>query len=289
MSSSHTKFDILLPILFALLLLTLFITAVQAAPVPQNRRLGGGVVINEFLSDPSDGSDTACNSTEPSAPGFDTNGNSCVEQEDEYVELYNMSDESIDIGGWSLWTKGEDAWYTFTVGTQIQAYGYVVVSIDWVKGQPGESGMINGSPVFSADKDRVLGNSGDNIVLLDPDLNQYIQIYYTGESATQTQSIDEPTVSGYKNFPINAIRLGSAENFGIADDTIARVRRFAGDTEIVNHDDLDGKKGNPGGHYTAVALREMTASTRDYYFVIPLILLLLITAVLWRRVYTQPK
>lgn len=283
MSTGRAKSDILLSFLFAILLLSLFITAVQAAPVPENRRLGGGVVINEILADPSIGGDTACDATEPSAEGFDTNSDLCVEQEDEYIELYNMSDEDIEIGGWSLWTKGEDQWFTFTTGTEIPAYSYVVVTADWIDGQDGETGTLNGSPVFSADEGRVFDNDGDNVVLLDPDFNQYIQIVYTGEGATETQEIDQPTVSGYDGFPPNATRLGAAENFGVTEDGVARVRKFAGDTVIVHHDDLDGRRGNPGDHYTAVSFRAMDVFKQDRYFLLPLVILLFITAILWRR------
>jgi hypothetical protein len=220
-----------------------------AEVVPVAQRLGGGVVFNEILPDPSIGGDTNCTPDQPSAQGFDTNGNGCVDQRDEFVELYNMSDQPIDIGGWQLWTKGDDNWFTFTVGTVIQPKGYVVVVSNM------QGGTLPGVPaetVFSVGKNKLQGNSGENIVLLNPASKEFIQIKFTGVITPQATHDPPAPTSGYKDFPPDAVRI-SMVDFGTSASGYSLARILPGYTQIITQGQYISPGATPGS-YMAVGM-----------------------------------
>ncbi len=75
----------------------------------------GSVVINEILSNPSGGSD--------------------------WIELYNTTDRSIDLGGWFLSDDGNDLTkYRIAQGTSIPAKGYIVFTQDQHFGNSADPG-----------------------------------------------------------------------------------------------------------------------------------------------------
>ena len=78
-----------------------------------------GIVINEILVDPSGGSNN-----------FDTDGNGSVNDEDEFVELYNSSGSAVDIAGWQLWDDGSGNWFTFPAPSVVQPGGFALVVVD---------------------------------------------------------------------------------------------------------------------------------------------------------------
>lgn len=252
---NRLKLVLLYPMLIAAFLLGFtWVNIAYAAPVPQGQRLGGGVVINEILPDPSIGSDANCILGEPSAPGYDTNRDGCVEQEDEFVELYNMSAQEINIGGWQLWTKGEDNWFTFTQGTKIQPGGYVVVV---AKLNGGTLPGVPANTVFSAEEGKVFANNGDNVVLLDPVNKQFIQIKYTGV-ITPEETHDPPApTSGYKNFPADAVRVGLTD-FTQSTNGYSIERLLPGDTRIITQGQYISPGATPGT-YLAVEMQSSAA------------------------------
>ena len=220
-------------------------TAVMAAEVvPVTQRLGGGVVFNEILADPSIGADTKCLQGEPSAEGFDTNGNGCVDQRDEFIELYNMSDQAIHLGGWQLWTKGNDNWFTFTQGTMIQPKGYVVVVSNM---QGGSIPSVPPETVFSVGTTKLLGNTGENVVLLDPASKQFIQLKYTGVLTPQATHDPPAPNSGYKNFPPDAVRI-SMVDFGTSVWGYSLARILPGYTQIISQGQYISPGATPGSY-----------------------------------------
>lgn len=173
----------------------------------------GGIVINEVLVDPNSAS----------GENFDTDGNSSANETDEYIELYNTSDEAIDISGLELWDAGVGNWFTFPSGTVLAAGGHAVVMTGV---QPGGSLPTGGTDdlFFEAGRGSALiNNGGDNITLLDPETGTFIQATFNGDA------LDDPTLGagGYDGFPEDAVRIGSGEDFG--SDTDGQSLQRTGD------------------------------------------------------------
>ncbi|WP_147115383.1 Hint domain-containing protein [Tateyamaria sp. syn59] len=184
----------------------------------------GGIVINEVLVDPN--GNTA---------NFDTDGDGTANATDEFVELRNVSDAAIDISGVQLWDAGSDNWFTFPPGTVLQpgAHALVITGV-----QPGGALPTGGPNDLAFDAgwaSALLSNGDDNIVVLDPSSNTYIQATYNGDV------LDDPTAGGsnYVGFPSSATRIGAGEDFGSDIDGFS-IQRGPGDTFV------DDQKPTPG-------------------------------------------
>jgi hypothetical protein len=184
------------------------------------------VCINEVLADPNSTTDN-----------FDTDGGGTAETGDEFIELYNLSAVSVDISGWKLWDLTDDDWFTFPAGTILQpgAYALVVAGVQSGGSLPPMSNP-NSVAFDAGDQSGIINNTGDNIVLYDPDEDEYIQMRFNGDTA------DDPT-SDYSDFSGTATRVGSIENWGSDQDGHSITRYPSGDdTDIGLHDDV-----TPGG------------------------------------------
>lgn len=173
-----------------------------------------GLVINEFLVDPN----STTNQT-------DTDGNGTANGRDEYIEFYNGSPDAIDISGLQLWDAGRGNWFTFPDGSILPAGGLAVVVRDAADGatQPAAGPNVL---VFDANfGSNVLNNGGDNITLLDPVSNQYIQATYGGDT------LDTPETD-YAGFPSDATRAGTGEDFGEDVDGLSIQRTGDGGDEF---------------------------------------------------------
>lgn len=254
----------------------------SAGPINIDDRLAGGVVINEVLADPSAGAD-GCGT---GFSGVDVNEDGCFNQADEFIELYNGLDEAIEMPNWSLWTNDGELVFTFPEEAEIEAYGYVVITADWDSTMSNEFSTINGADLYSADRpEGMLLDAGDNIVLLDPDFEEYIQAYYSGANSGQTEPIDNP-LNEYDGFVDVGDQIGEVSNFGLAGEGVSQVRLFSADEEILAHIDVDGEAASPGDHYTAVTLRQMvahTTSSSEPFFIVTILSLTLTTFCAYRR------
>lgn len=171
----------------------------------------GGIVINEVLVDPN------------GANNFDTDGNGTANAVDEYVELYNDSTGAIDISGLQLWDAGVGHWFTFPPGTILQPGAHAMV----MSGVQTGGSLPTGDPgdlFFDAGRSSpLINNGGDNITVLDPANNAFIQATFNGDA------LDDPTLGagGYTGFPATATRNGLGEDFGNDTDGLSLQR--AGD------------------------------------------------------------
>ena len=182
--------------------------------------LSGGITINEILIDP--------NST---TNNFDTDGNGTANDNDEFVEIYNLTGAPIDISGFQLWDAGTGLWFTFPASTILGAGNYAVVIVGV---QTGGSlpAVSSGNLAFDAARGTaVINNGGDNVVLYNPGADQYIQLRFNGDLA------DNPPVE-YTGFSATAILVGSAEDWGSDIDGISLVRDPAGDANVVLHNTI---------------------------------------------------
>lgn len=190
-----------------------FVCCVYLESCDMSDSLLGGVVINEVLVDPNSAS----------GENFDTDGNGSANAQDEFIELYNTSDEAIDISGLELWDAGVGNWFTFPSGTILAAGGHAVV----VTGVQAGGSLPTGGPddlFFDAGRgSSLINNGGDNITLLDPETGTFIQATFNGDA------LDDPTLGagGYEGFPEDAERIGAGENFG--SDTDGQSLQRTGD------------------------------------------------------------
>ncbi|MEP3638142.1 MAG: Hint domain-containing protein [Paracoccaceae bacterium] len=175
----------------------------------------GGIIINEILADPN----TSATS------GFDTNQDGSFDNEDEFVEIRNISGAAIDIGGFQLWDAGQGNWFTFPLGTSLQAGAHAMVMTGF------EGATLTGAPgdlFFYAERgSAVINNGAENVVLFDPGSDQYISATYNGDS------LDDPT--DYSGFPSpTATRSGSGEDFGSDNDGSSIQRSVLDDDVFIN-------------------------------------------------------
>ena len=127
--------------------------------------------------------------------GFDTNQDGAFEDEDEFVEIRNISGAPIDIGELELWDSGRGNWFTFPAGTMLAAGEHAIVTT-------GFQGAPLGPEFFFAESGSpVINNTGDNVVLYDPASDQYISATFNGDA------LDDPT--DYSGFSDTATRSGS--------------------------------------------------------------------------------
>ena len=107
----------------------------------------GDVVINEIMYNPNTGN-----------------------QDDEFLELYNTTNDPIDIGYWQF-TAGLNV--TFTAGTIIPAHGYIVISPNMAQTMTtyGVTAILQYAPSN-------LSNGGETLTLVDGSLNQIDTVTY---------------------------------------------------------------------------------------------------------------
>ena len=190
--------------------------------------LGGGVCINEILINPKS-----------AAVGFDTDGSGTPDDLDEFIELYNISSQPVDISGWELWDSGMMMWYAFpgtpNGGTTVLPAGAYAVVVAGVQSGGSLPSMTNPeSLIFDAGAGSpAMNNTMDNVVLYNPGEDEYVQLLYNGDA------VDDPTMS-YTGFSPTAVRAGSVEDFGSDEDGKSLVRYPSGDTNVVVHDAIPG-------------------------------------------------
>ncbi len=169
----------------------------------------GGIAINEVLADPN------------GANNFDTDGNGVARGADEFVELINTSNTAIDISGLELWDAGRGNWFTFPPGTVLQpgATAIVVRNVQSGGSLPATSGD---NLAFDADFGQgVINNGADNVVVYDPNNDEFVQVTYNGDT------LDDPTSgSGYAGFSSTATRNGLGEDMGNDNDGFSMQRSW---------------------------------------------------------------
>lgn len=127
------------------------------------------VFIHEFLADPASG-----------LAGDANNDGIRHSYDDEFVELFNLSSDAVDISGWTLSDATAER-YSFTADTWIQANSAFVVFGGGSPNLPGIDWQV-------ASDSLSLNNSGDTITLRDAD-GLLIDSYAYGSEAGNDQSI----------------------------------------------------------------------------------------------------
>ncbi|MCK8462556.1 Hint domain-containing protein [Aliiroseovarius sp. S1339] len=173
----------------------------------------GGISINEILADPN------------GANNFDTDGNGNAQGGDEFIELINTSNAAIDISGLELWDRGRDNWFTFPSGTVLEP-GAVAVVVRNVQNGGSLPSVSGDNLAFDADYGSgVFNNNGDNLVVYDPNNDEFIQAIYNGDS------VDDPVNGGgYSGFSNTATQSGTVEDFGNDQDGFSIQRTSTGFT-----------------------------------------------------------
>ncbi|RED11380.1 Hint domain-containing protein [Pontivivens insulae] len=160
-------------------------------------QIRGGIVISEILADPN------------GINNFDTDGDGTARGGDEFIELRNDSDGAIDIGGLEFWDRGRGGWYTVPDGTILQPDATFTVVRDVAAGGSLPSGGPNDVVAESGFGQNVINNNGDNVVIYDPDADEYIQALFNGDAE------DDPVGGpGYAGFSATATQIGVTDDFG---------------------------------------------------------------------------
>ncbi|MEQ9466491.1 MAG: lamin tail domain-containing protein [Ekhidna sp.] len=178
-----------------------------------------GIVFNEILTDANSSGEF----------NYDTDGNGTANNEDEFIELYNMSESAVDISGWEIWEEG-GLYFTFPASTIVQpgAYVGVITAVQDGGALPTPSGN---NLVFDALGSSFgnFSNGGENIALHNPNANEYIQMKYNGDADADFSS-DLPSAS----------LVSIIEDWGNDTDGLSLVREPAGDLNIVLHNSIQG-------------------------------------------------
>ncbi|MBN1478633.1 ExeM/NucH family extracellular endonuclease [candidate division KSB1 bacterium] len=141
------------------------------------KKIALSLVINEIHADPD-------------AEHGDANGDGVVDTaDDEFVEIVNASDASVDLSGWTL-ADATSIRHIFPEGTVIRQNGAIVV---FGGGEP--MGDFGGAIVCAASTGSLgLNNAGDTLVLSDGLVDQLTLVY---DDAGKNQSITRaPDVTG---------------------------------------------------------------------------------------------
>ena len=245
----------LISVLAVIFLLASGIISVEVIEaLPTSNVLAGGICINEILIDP-----------DSAGMNYDTDGNGTPDMTDEFVEIYNLSSAPIDISGFQLWDLGIKNWFTFpSTPPTILGPGKYAVVIAGVQAGGSLPLLSAGNLAFDAERSgAVINNDGDNVVLYDPNLDQYIQLRNNGETAD-----DPKTDYAGAGFSATAIRVGEIEDFGSDNDGESIVRDPEGDQNIVLHTSAIGSSKNASpGEATVPVASEVTATAADgtYY------------------------
>jgi hypothetical protein len=184
--------------------------------------------VNEFLPDPN------------GASSVDTDGNGTASTTDEFVELYNAASAPVDISGLELWDPSAGAWFTVPDGTSLEADAVALIVVG-VADDGSLPAVASGAAAFDAGHSRgIINNSGDNVLLLDPDAGDYLQAVYNGES-----TVDPATDLAGDGFPADAVRVGEISDWGSDTDGASLARNPDGMTPTTVHLEL-GPPASPG-------------------------------------------
>lgn len=219
---------------FSFLVLTifcLFMMLPSLDSMAQNEAGIANIVVSEILPDPNGSND------------FDTDGNGSADTNDEFIEIYNASDHATDISGWQLWDKGNGLWFIFPEDTIFAADSYVVVVAGIAEGGALPS-LSTDNLAFEAERggNGVLNNSGDNVVLYDPNSDTYRQLYYGNATP------DDP--HQYEDFSPTATRIGEIEAWGRPPEGVSLLRIDDENTQFWAHNLLSDQNASPGAPST---------------------------------------
>jgi len=227
--------------IFILVLWISYTTITNAQPSLRN-----GIIISEVLPDPSGTSN------------YDTDRNGSFDSTDEFVEVYNSHSDEVSLAGLELWDPSKDKWYTFP-DTSLAAGAYAVVMTGLGTGGILQEPYLYNLAFSAASGSAILNNGGDNIILYDPDADQYVQAVYNGAT------IIEP-VTTMVGFSPTATRIGFTEDFGTDSDGISIVREpidassFKLQTEVYSK--WNASPGNPS--YPEPGYWKLTANSVEW-------------------------
>ncbi len=107
-----------------------------------------GVVINEILADPTG-----------SSFNFDTDQSGTAEAGDEFIELYNSTDTTVNIGNWTL-SDIIGVKFTFPENAEIAPFGKVTVVTDYTNTPLPDD-------FYNVDRTAFWNDGGDRVILSD--------------------------------------------------------------------------------------------------------------------------
>ena len=204
------------------------------------------LVFNEVLPDPN------------GANNFDTDGDGTAETGDEFVEVFNTGASPVDASGFQFWDAGQGNYFIVPNDTIIAPGGFLAVIADVTDGSV--PSVEPGSFAFSANSPNgIINNGGDNLVLLDPVSDRFIQAIYNGDTT------DDPTTQ-FAGFSSTATLIGTVQNFGNDSDGVSLALSPDGETtNPVQHNTigLGDTLASPGASNVDGAVAPTTISLAD--------------------------
>ena len=161
------------------MLCLVMVTMVLVAFVGNSPTQAATIIINEILADP--GADLA----------GDANGDGIKgTYDDEFIELVNGSDSTVDLTGWTL-SDSSSVRHLFPAGTVLDPYAALVV---FGGGSP--SGSFGGALAQTASTGSLLlNNTGDSIILNDGTVD-IVTVSYGGEGNDDQSLTLNPDIIG---------------------------------------------------------------------------------------------
>lgn len=142
-------------------------------------------------------------------PGQDADGNGTFSTaDDEFIEIYNNEDVSIDLSGWYITESGPNTLHTFSEGVILQPKSAIVIFDDSAV----PTGSFGGSIVFVGNSgDFSLVNGGSTVTLLDSDDNVMDAVSWGSSSFGDGESIVRDP-DGIGTFVDHSTATGSVGN-----------------------------------------------------------------------------
>jgi hypothetical protein len=190
-----------------------------------------GVTFNEVLVDPNSAS-----------ANFDTDNSGAADNDDEFIELINVSASPADISGWEIWDSAFGGLFfafpgALNSGTTVLAPGARAVVLTNVQDIGTLPTVTAPDLAFDANLTTFMGfgrvdNGGENLALYDPDTDRYIQIAFNGSAEVDFPTAQTGTPPMPLGFSSTAGRVGFFEAWGADADGCAIGRVPDGDANI---------------------------------------------------------
>lgn len=206
--------------------------ALPASAAPITDVLAGGIAINEILIDP----------TGPTSIDADEDGTAV--NDDEYIEIVNISATAIDISNFQIWDStfgGELYAFPGAPGsgtTMLEPFSVAVVFISVQSG--GMLPAVTGDNLaFDAGLATFMGfgrldNDGENIALYDPNADEHIQMLHSSNPPFDFLNDLDSGSGNPLGFPSSSTLVGSIEDWGAYVDGCSRGHSPDDETTLVD-------------------------------------------------------
>jgi hypothetical protein len=127
----------------------------------------------------------------------------------EWIEVYNPGTSAVDMNGWKLMDNGGDS-HTISSSVVVQPQTYAVLTRDVAA----NNGGVTPDYTYGPGTDFQLGNSGDEVILVDATGNQVDVVIYNGSWVTAGASVQLADLNADNNVASNWCQAGTSWTSG---------------------------------------------------------------------------